>query len=227
MTGSLYVVAVPIGNLGDITQRALETLRAVDVILCEDTRNTRKLLSHFDIQKPLRSYHEHNERQRASEVLKWLQQGQHVALVSDAGVPCISDPGYRLVRLARTHGIPVIPIPGVSAVTAALSVAGLPTDRFVFEGFLPKKPGKLRTRLEELKQEDRTLVLFESVHRIQKTLQAIQEIFGDIEIFVAREMTKLHESYYFGRISDLLSQITWKGEFVLVIPGRKFRENTT
>ncbi len=225
MKGKLYVVAVPIGNLGDMTPRAIETLQNVDVILCEDTRNTRKLLAHFGVHRPLKSYHEHNEQERAAEVLQWLQEGQQVALVSDAGVPCISDPGYRLVRLARTHGIPVIPIPGVSAVTAALSVAGLPTDRFVFEGFLPRKSGKLRTRLQELAQEDRTIVLFESVHRIEKTLQAIQEVFGDVEIFVAREMTKLHESYYFGRISDLQNEIVKKGEFVLVIPGRKFRES--
>lgn len=221
MSGALYVVGTPIGNLKDFTFRAVEVLQSVDLILCEDTRRTRILLDHYAIRgKKLLSYFEGNERRRVQEVLPLLQEGQKVALLCDAGTPGISDPGYRIVRAARQAGIPVYAVPGPSAVTAALSVSGLPTDRFVFEGFLPKKPGKRRKRLEALKQEPRTIVLYESVHRITRTLREILEVLGDREVAVLRELTKLHEEGIFGSLSQVIPQIEGKkGEFVIVIHG--------
>lgn len=224
-TGTLFVVGLPIGNLGDVTERALKTLEEVDIVLCEDTRRTGNLLKKFGFKKRLLSYHEHNEQQRAKEVIDLLQQGKDIALVSDAGVPCISDPGYRLVRLARETGIRVIPIPGPSAITAALSVSGLPTDRFVFEGFLPKKKSKHLSKIKDIARENRTVIIFESVHRIEKTLQTLLDVIGDTEIFVGREMTKMHETYYYGKVTDVLKQLVKKGEFVIVIPGRRFRKH--
>lgn len=224
-TGKLFVVGLPIGNLGDITERAISILKEVDIVLCEDTRRTGELLKKFGFKKRLLSYHEHNEKERTREVIGFLLQGKNIALVSDAGMPCISDPGYRLVRSARMKNVEVVPVPGPSAITAALSVSGLPTDSFVFEGFLPKKRGKFLSKLKEISNEDRTVILFESVHRIEQTLNSLMDLIGDKEIFVAREMTKVHETYYFGRISDLLRTIVKKGEFVIVIPGRRFREN--
>ncbi len=222
--GTLYVVALPIGNLGDLSPRARQVLEAVDLILCEDTRRTGRLLQQIQIQRPLLSYHEHNEERRVPEVLHRLRQGQSVALVSDAGTPLVSDPGFRLVRAAREMGIPVVPVPGPSAVIAALSVSGFPTDRFAFEGFPPRKPQRLKRYLETLRQEDRTLVFFESVHRVVKFLETLRECWGDVPVFVAREMTKMHETYLYGRISEVLPQIVPKGEFVIVVPGRRYRE---
>ena len=221
MTGALYVVGTPIGNLQDITFRAVEVLKEADLILCEDTRRTRILLDHYGIHgKKLWSYFEGNEVRRVQEVLPLLQEGQKVALLCDAGTPGISDPGYRLVRAAREAGIPVYTVPGPSAVTAALSVSGLPTDRFVFEGFLPKKPGKRRKRLEALRTEPRTIVIYESVHRIARTLREILEVLGDREVAVLRELTKRHEEGIFGVLSQVIPQVEGKkGEFVLVIRG--------
>ncbi len=221
MSGRLYVVATPIGNIKDITIRALDVLREVDLILCEDTRRTRQLLSHYGISNELLSYNEHNERERIPLVLSYLKEGKEIALVSDAGTPGISDPGYRLVREARIKGFEVLSVPGPSAIIAALSVSGLPTDRFVFEGFLPRRKGKRLKRLEFLKNEDRTIIIYESVHRIERTLQEILEVIGDREIAVCRELTKVFEEVKYGKLSTIINEgITKKGEFVIVLRGK-------
>jgi 16S rRNA (cytidine1402-2'-O)-methyltransferase len=221
LAGKLFVVATPIGNMEDITLRALRVLRETEVIACEDTRRTRKLLSHHGIRgKTLVSYHEGNERDRARELLEILMSGKDVALVSDSGTPCISDPGYRITRAAAEKGIRVVPVPGPSAATAALSVSGLPTDRFAFEGFLPRKKGSLRKRLKELISEERTLVIYESVHRIDATLAELAKEMGDREAALFREITKAHEEALRGRLSELAKMdFPRKGEFVLVIRG--------
>lgn len=222
MKGALFVVGGPIGNLEDITFRAVRILEEVDSILCEDTRRSRILLSHYGISKPLISFHEHNEEKRAPEIVKRIGQGERFALISDAGTPCISDPGYRLVRSLRERGLPVFAIPGPSAVTAALSVAGLPTDRFVFEGYLPKRKGKRLKRLNELKEEPRTIVIFESVHRVKRTLEEIQKIFERREMTLLREISKIHEEAIFGtpeEVREALREV--RGEFVLVIRGKE------
>ena len=219
MVGTLYVVATPIGNLKDITLRALETLRAVDVIACEDTRHTVKLLSHHDIKRPLVSLHDHNERQRVPGLLEQLQGGRAVALVSDGGTPLVSDPGWRLVHEAAAAQIPVTWIPGPAACIGALVLSGLPTDRFVFEGFLPAKPGQRRKRLEAMREEPRTVVLYESPHRLLKTLREIREILGEVSIACARELTKMFEEVQRGRVSDLIAafeQRPPRGEVTLV-----------
>lgn len=224
-SGVVHVVATPIGNLDDMTRRALSTLRAVDLILAEDTRHTAKLLRHYGIEKPLLSLHEHNERRRIPEVLARLEQGQNVALVSDAGTPLISDPGYELVRQAQAAGLRVVPIPGPSALTCALSVAGLPTDRFVFEGFLPARAGPRRRRLRELAHEPRTLILFEAPHRVEATLSDLASAFGsDREAVVMRELTKVFETVRPGTLGELHAWVTEeperrRGEFVLVVHG--------
>ncbi len=220
MPGILYVISTPIGNLKDITLRALETLRAVDLIACEDTRHTQKLLTHYQIHKPLTSLFEHNERLKVPQLLQQLQEGKNMALVSDAGTPGISDPGFVLIRGAVQNGISVVPIPGPSAIITALTVSGLPTDRFTFEGFLPQKSAAMRRKLEELKNEPRTMVFYESPHRVLKTLRAMLEIWGDIPIVCARELTKLHEEVL---RKPIVQQITHfqksnpRGEFVLVV----------
>jgi len=221
LPGKLFVVATPIGNLEDITLRALRVLRETEVIACEDTRRTRKLLSRHGIHgKTLISYHEGNERERARELLEMLREGKDVALVSDSGTPCISDPGYRITRAAAEEGIRVVPVPGPSAATAALSASGLPSDRFAFEGFLPRKKGKLRKRLSELASEERTIVIYESVHRIARTLAELAGKLGDREAALFREMTKAHEETIRGRLSELAKMdFPRKGEFVLVIKG--------
>lgn len=221
MKGALYVVASPIGNLEDITQRALRILSEVDTILCEDTRRSRILLMHYGIKKRLLSYHEHNEEERVGEVVKRIDQGETFALISDAGTPCISDPGYRLVRALRKKGLPVFSIPGPSALTAAISVAGLPTDRFVFEGYLPRKKGKRQKRLLEFKEETRTIVIFESVHRIEDTLSLLNEVIPKREMVLLREITKIHEEAIIGTPREILDRIkAIKGEFVLIISGK-------
>lgn len=219
--GVLYVVATPIGNLEDITLRALRVLKEADCILAEDTRRIRKLLSAHDIPAPMVwSFFEANEERKIPAVLGLLEEGKRVALASDAGTPTISDPGYRLVRAARQAGFLVVPVPGPSSVVAALSVSGLPTDRFVFEGFLPRTSGKRRKRLEALRDEPRTLIFFVSVHRIEKELAEMLEVFGDREVFLAREMTKVHEEHFFGRLTEALAWVSGKkGEFVLVVHG--------
>lgn len=218
--GCLYVVGTPIGNLEDITLRALRVLKEVDLIACEDTRHTQKLLQHYDIEKTLVSYHEHNELTRSPELLIQLEQGAKVALVSDAGMPLVSDPGYRLVSLCLRHKIPVIPIPGPSAMLAALAAGGLPTDEFVFIGFLPARSGGRRRALERLRLEDRTIVIYEAPHRLDESLADALEILGDRPACLAREVTKLHEEFRRGRLSDLapsLREQPAKGEITLLI----------
>ena len=221
MPGTLYVVATPIGNLEDITLRALRVLREVDLIACEDTRRTRALLSHFDIHAPVTSYFEHNKLAKGEALVGALAEGRSVALVTDAGTPGISDPGFLLVRAAREAGIAVVPVPGPSAVIAALSAAGVPADRFVFDGFLPVKPGRRLHRLERLRSLEMTIVCYESPHRILASLEAIGQVFGDVEIVVTRELTKQFEEIVRGtpeRLHEHLARARVRGEFTLVIP---------
>jgi 16S rRNA (cytidine1402-2'-O)-methyltransferase len=220
VAGILYVVATPIGNLGDMTRRAIDVLSDVDVIASEDTRVTRRLLSHFDIENRCVSYHDNNEQYRSEELVRSLIDGNSVALVSDAGTPCISDPGYRVVNLAKQSGIEVVSVPGPSAVTAALSISGLPTDHFFFEGFLPKKKGR-QTRFQFLSSLEASIVVYESPMRIIKTLNDISTLMGDTRIVsVCREITKKFEEAFMGTIGDAIayfSQKNPKGEFVIII----------
>lgn len=224
-SGCLFVVATPIGNLGDLSPRALETLKAVSAICAEDTRHTRQLLAHFGVERPLLALHEHNEDEIAQRLVVRLLAGESLALVSDAGTPLVSDPGFRLVRAARAAGIKVSPLPGPSALIAALSVAGLPSDRFVFEGFLPAKAGARRERLSALAAETRTLVFYESAHRIEETLADAAAVFGAQRLAtIARELTKLFETVLDGTLEDLGARIAAdanqrKGEFVLLVQG--------
>ena len=223
--GVLYIVATPIGNLGDITQRALETLKIADKICAEDTRNTRKLLTHFGIQGELRALHDHNERHKVSAIKNWLDAGENIALVSDAGTPLISDPGYHLVSELGEQGYKIIPIPGASAIITALSVAGLPTDRFTFEGFLPAKNVGRNKALQANLKEPRTQVYYESSHRIAVTIEAMCEVFGgERKVVLARELTKMYEQVYRGELVGLQQWINEnpmhrKGEFVLMLAG--------
>ena len=222
--GTLYVVATPIGNLEDITLRALRVLKEVGLVACEDTRRTRTLLTHFGIHVPVTSYFEHNKLAKGPAILKTLGGGKSVALVTDAGTPGISDPGFLLVREAREAGMPVVPVPGPSAVVAALSAAGIPADSFVFDGFLPVKPGKRIHRLEALRELEMTLVCYESPHRILAALEAIGQVFGQVEIVVARELTKQFEEIVRGTPEALRERFaagTVRGEFTLVIPYTK------
>jgi 16S rRNA (cytidine1402-2'-O)-methyltransferase len=219
-SGCLYLVATPIGNLEDITLRALRILREVDQIACEDTRHTQKLLTHFDIHKPLVSYHEHNEMTRAPELVVAMEQGQQIALVSDAGMPLVSDPGYRLVTLCLRHHIPVVPVPGPSALLAALSASGLPNEEFLFAGFLPARSGERRRALERLRIEERTIILYEAPHRLDECLADALEILGDRPACLAREVTKLHEEFRRGKLSDLaasLEERPARGEITLLV----------
>ena len=230
MPGTLYLVATPIGNLADITHRALDILRKVSVIACEDTRHTRKLLQHYGIETKTISYHEHNEQQRARELVQTLHEGNDVAVVSDAGTPSISDPGYRLVRAAIENDIPVVPVPGPSALISALVAAGLPTDEFFFGGFLPAKSNARRTRLNELRSVPGTLVFYEAPHRLAETLNDALEILGEREAAVARELTKLHEEIKRGRLSELANHYAVeepRGEIVLLIDRTVLAETTT
>jgi 16S rRNA (cytidine1402-2'-O)-methyltransferase len=218
--GCLYLVATPIGNLEDISLRALRILKEVDLIACEDTRQTLKLLSHFEIRKPLESYHEHNEMTCAPELVVRMEEGARVALVSDAGTPVISDPGHRLVSLCLRHKIDVIPIPGPSAIVAALAACGLPSEEFTFLGFLPARPTERRRRLQHSASEGRSLVLYEAPHRVRATLRDALEILGNRQAAVARELTKIHEEFLRGRIADLIQAFEEKeprGEITLVI----------
>src|SRR5271168_2651966 len=218
--GCLYVVSTPIGNLEDITMRALRILKEADLIACEDTRQTLKLLSHFDIQKRLVSYHEHNEITRAPEIVIELEQGAKVALVSDAGTPAISDPGHRLVSLCLRHGIKVVPVPGASALVAALAASGMPIEEFVFAGFLPSRPTERRKKLRELAAEQRTLALYEAPHRLLDTLEDALEILGNRPAVIAREVTKMYEEFVHGHIEDLVAAVGKKpprGEITLLI----------
>ena len=217
--GALIIVATPIGNLGDASPRAIETLRAVDLIACEDTRHTLKLLSHFAIQKPLTSYHDFNEGAKATELGNRIKNGLTVALVSDAGMPGVSDPGYRLVRYCRQHNIPVTAIPGPNAAITALAASGLPSDEFLFVGFLPPKKVARRTKLEMLRTQPTTMVFYEAPHRVAAALEDIHEILGDRELCIGRELTKIHEEYLWGRLSEIRHQVKELGEFVLVVAG--------
>ena len=221
MVGTLFIVATPIGNLEDITQRALRVLREADLIACEDTRHTRKLLNHFGINTPTISYHEHNEQERAEDLCEALESGKNIALVSDAGTPLISDPGFRIVQAAVDRGISVVPIPGASAVITALSVSGLPTDQFLFAGFLPARTGARRAKLNELRKVAGTLVFYEAPHRIKATLQDALEVLGNREAVIAREVTKLHEEFARGSLSQLIERLSSseapRGEMVLII----------
>ncbi len=219
-TGCLYLVGTPIGNLEDITLRALRILREADQIAAEDTRHTQKLLQHYEISRPLVSYHEHNEMTRAPELLIALEQGAKIALVSDAGMPLVSDPGYRLVTLCLRHQIPVVPVPGPSALLAALSASGLPNEEFLFVGFLPQRSGERRRALERLRIEDRTIILYEAPHRIAECVADAQEILGDRPACLAREVTKLHEEFRRGKLSVIASSLEERparGEITLLI----------
>jgi 16S rRNA (cytidine1402-2'-O)-methyltransferase len=221
MPGTLYLVATPIGNLADITHRALQVLNDVDLIACEDTRHTHKLLNHYGINTKTISYHEHNEQQRTAELIDRLKQETNIAVVSDAGTPSISDPGFRLVRAAIENEIVVVPVPGPSALIAALIAAGLPTDEFFFAGFLPARTNARRARLTELQSVPGTLIFYEAPHRLVATLTDAYEILGEREAVVARELTKLHEEIRRGRLSKLAADYTEKtdvrGEIVVLI----------
>jgi 16S rRNA (cytidine1402-2'-O)-methyltransferase len=219
---ALYLVATPIGNLEDITLRALRLLKEVDLIACEDTRQTQKLLNHYAIATRTTSYHEHNEAARSVELVQQMKEGASVALVTDAGMPGISDPGYRLITLAIEHGVPVVPVPGASAFLAALVASGLPTDSFRFSGFLPAKRGERRTSLEAIKSSLRTQVFYEAPHRIVETLTDVVEVLGESRhVVVAREVTKLHEEFLRGRAAEVLETLkareSVKGEITLLI----------
>jgi 16S rRNA (cytidine1402-2'-O)-methyltransferase len=218
--GCLYLVGTPIGNLEDITLRALRILKEVDQIACEDTRHTQKLLSHYDIHKSLVSYHEHNELTRAPELVMALEQGAKIALVSDAGTPLVSDPGHRLVTLCLRHRIPIVPIPGPSALLAALSASGLPNEEFLFVGFLPARSGERRRALERLRIEDRTIVLYEAPHRVKECVADAREVLGNRSACIAREVTKVHEEFRRGKLSELLTSLEERparGEITLLI----------
>lgn len=217
--GTLFIVATPIGNLNDISSRALQTLRDVDVIACEDTRQTVKLLNHFGIQKQMTSYHEFNEEEKALELADKLAGTTTIALVSDSGTPAISDPGYRLVRLCRQRGILTVSIPGPNAAIAALAASGLPSDEFVFLGFLPSKKSARKQKLSAIANVMCTLVFYEAPHRIAASLEDIEEILGDREICLARELTKIHEEFLFGHLSAVRQRVTPLGEFVIVVRG--------
>ena len=216
MSGTLYLVATPIGNLEDITLRALRVLREVDLIACEDTRHTRKLLAHYEISKPTASYHEHNERERATQLVEKLKAGLNVALVSDAGTPLVSDPGFRIVRDSIDEGIRVVPIPGPSALVTALAASGLATSEFTFVGFLPARRAARRARLAELAPVRATLVFYEAPHRIKETLADARDLLGNRQSVVARELTKLHEQFIRGALSEIEITET-RGEIVLLI----------
>lgn len=219
MTGALFVVATPIGNLEDVTLRALRVLKEAGLIAAEDTRHTKKLLTHFGIETPLTSYHEHNEKEKAERIVEKLIEGMDVALVSDAGTPGISDPGYRLVKLAIERGVKVVPVPGASAIVSLVSVSGLPTDEFTFMGFLPAKEGEAKRVLSGLKGKAQTWVFYESPRRLRRSLELILEVLGDVQAVIGRELTKLHEEITRGSAAELLSGLPEeiKGEITLIL----------
>jgi 16S rRNA (cytidine1402-2'-O)-methyltransferase len=218
--GKLYLVATPIGNLEDMTLRAIRVLKEVDLIACEDTRRTQKLLNAYQVRTRTISYHEHNEMTRAPELVIQMGEGSDIALVSDAGMPVVSDPGFRLVHLAIRHNIPVIPVPGASAFVAALAASGMPVDKFRFLGFLPSKRGARRKALEELKGATKTLVFYEAPHRLLDMLKDVRDILSDREVVVAREVTKVHEEFLRGTASGLLERLKKrpvKGEITVLV----------
>jgi 16S rRNA (cytidine1402-2'-O)-methyltransferase len=221
----LYITATPIGNLEDITLRAIKTLKEVDVILAEDTRTSKKLLNHFEIQKEVASFHSYSKQDKIDQIVERLLGGESMALISDAGTPGISDPSFHLIQACLKAGVKVVPIPGVSAVITALSVSGAPIDKFIYLGFLPLKKGR-KTLLETLKDEKRTMVMYESVHRINRTLSELLEVLGDRYVCVAREMTKMFEEYYRGKLSEASQHFNSKkpkGEFTIVIAPESFK----
>jgi 16S rRNA (cytidine1402-2'-O)-methyltransferase len=222
VSGTLYIVATPIGNLEDITYRAVRILDSVDLIACEDTRQTSKLLAHYKIARPLISYHEHNEVSRTAELLDRLASGASVALVSDAGTPLVADPGYRIVSAAAAAGIHIVPVPGPSSILAALSAAGLPTDKFSFHGFLPSKSGQRQKFLGAVRDRSETLVFLEAPHRLAETLADLREVLGDRPVVLAREVTKLHEEFLRGTPAEILETLKSrpaevKGEITLLV----------
>ncbi|WP_444884049.1 16S rRNA (cytidine(1402)-2'-O)-methyltransferase [Microbulbifer sp. PSTR4-B] len=227
----LYIVATPIGNLADMVPRAIEVLQCADLVAAEDTRHSQRLFSHFNIDTPLMAYHDHSDGKRTGQILQRLEQGQTVALISDAGTPLISDPGYRLVREAREKGIRVVPIPGACAFVAALSAAGLPSDRFSFEGFLPAKSGPRERALQELASDSRTLVFYEAPHRVADTLQAMAEVFGaEREAVIAREVSKAFETFQLMPLGELVNWVRsdsnqQRGEIVLLVRGAERRRD--
>lgn len=229
MAGKIYLVATPIGNLSDISMRAIETLKNVDIIACEDTRNTIRLLNHFEIKGHLTSYHEYNKIDKAYELCEKVKEGNNIAFVSDAGMPAISDPGYELVDIAYKEGLEVTVVPGASAVVSALAISGISSRRFAFEGFLPADKNEKKEILTELSQESRTLILYEAPHRLLKTLKELFEYMGDRNIAVVREITKLHEEVLKGRLAEIISdyeseKVAIRGEYVLVIEGKSLLE---
>lgn len=221
MQGTLFVVATPLGNLGDLSARAVRVLGNVEILACEDTRHTRRLLNHFGIEARTLSYHEHNEKRRSAQLVRRLNGGQDIALVSNAGTPQISDPGFRLVRTCRMQGVPVLPVPGPSAAAAAISVSGLPSNRFLFVGFLPARQAARRKDLIELKPVRVSLLVFLSPHRLLEQLDEMLEILGDRNAFLAKEMTKIHEQHWWGTLSQLIEDQKGlpRGEYTLVLEG--------
>lgn len=220
-------MSTPIGNLGDMTFRAAEILSRVDLVACEDTRRTGLLFKHFDIRNRLLSYHDHNKLRRTPEILEMLKQGKRVALVTDAGTPGVSDPGFYLIRAAIERGQRVVPVPGASAILSALVVSGLPSDRFTFEGFLPRRQGRRHKRLVSLKDEMRTMVFYESARRVSKSLSEMLELLGDRNVVVGRELTKRHEEVIRGRLSEVFAELvkrSLKGETVVVVAGNERRD---
>ena len=229
MAGKIYLVATPIGNLSDISMRAIETLKNVDIIACEDTRNTIRLLNHFEIKRHLTSYHEYNKIDKAYELCEKVKEGNNIAFVSDAGMPAISDPGYELVDIAYKEGLEVTVVPGASAVVSALAISGISSRRFAFEGFLPADKNEKKEILTELSQESRTLILYEAPHRLLKTLKELFDYMGDRNIAIVREITKLHEEVLRGKLADIIAdyeseKIAIRGEYVLVIEGKSLLE---
>ena len=229
MAGKIYLVATPIGNLSDISMRAIETLKNVDIIACEDTRNTIRLLNHFEIKGHLTSYHEYNKIDKAYELCEKVKEGKNIAFVSDAGMPAISDPGYELVDIAYKEGLEVTVVPGASAVVSALAISGISSRRFAFEGFLPADKNEKKEILTELSQESRTIILYEAPHRLLKTLKELFEYMGDRNIAIVREITKLHEEVLRGKLADIIAdyeseKIAIRGEYVLVIEGKSLLE---
>ena len=229
MAGKIYLVATPIGNLSDMSVRAIETLKNADIIACEDTRNTIRLLNHFEIKGHLTSYHEYNKIDKAYELCEKVKEGKDIAFVSDAGMPAISDPGYELVDIAYKEGLEVTVIPGASAVVSALAISGISSRRFAFEGFLPADKNEKKEILTELSQESRTIILYEAPHRLLKTLKELFEYMGDRNIAIVREITKLHEEVLRGKLADIIAdyeseKIAIRGEYVLVIEGKSLLE---
>ena len=220
MSGTLYIIATPIGNLEDITLRAVRILKEVDLIACEDTRHAKKLLNHCEIRTPVTSYFEHNKLTKGDRILAELQAGKNIALISDAGTPGISDPGFNLVRSAVEQGINIISIPGCSAAIAALSASGLPTDRFLFVGFPPQKEGKKKKWIEGFKEEEGTLIIYESPYRVKKTLVLLHTLLGDRAAVLAHELTKIHEGFFRGSLGELSKEdLIDKGEWVILVEG--------